>query len=67
MKTSKLLLASLLLAATASLAFAGPGLQYWQQIGAKKDTPPASVAKAGEQSHGCAKCAEGVCAAMAKK
>jgi hypothetical protein len=65
MKTSKLLLASLLLAASAVFAFAGPGPQYWQQIGAtKKDASPAPVAKATEQSQVCPHCS---CAAMAQK
>jgi len=68
MKTSKLLLASLLLTTSAVFAFAGPGPQYWQQIGAtKKDAPTAPVAKTGEQSQSCAHCAQGVCAAMAQK
>ena len=68
MKTSKLLLASLLLATSAVFAFAGPGPQYWQQVGAtKKDAPPAPAAKTSEQAQSCANCAQGVCAAMAKK
>jgi hypothetical protein len=68
MKTSKVLLASLLLAGTVALAFAGPGPQYWQKIGtAKKDASPAPAANTSEQSQCCANCAQSVCAAMAKK
>jgi hypothetical protein len=67
MKTSKLLLASLLLAATASLALAGPGPQYWQQIGARKKAPTTPAVKASEQAQNYANCGNCVCAAMAKK
>jgi len=68
MKTSKVLLASLLLAATAVSAFAGPGPQYWQQIGAtKKTASPAPVAKVTEQTQDSANCPRCSCAAMAHK
>ena len=68
MKTSKVLLASLLLATSAVFAFAGPGPQYWQKIGtAKKEASPAPAAKTSEQLQSCANCAQGVCAAMDKK
>ena len=64
-KTSKLLLASLLLATSAVFAFAGPGPQYWQQIGVnKKDASPAPAAKATEQAQVCPHCS---CAGMAQK
>jgi hypothetical protein len=67
MKTSQLLLVSLLLAATASLALAGPGPQYWQQIGAQKNAPAVPAVKASEQAQNYANCGNCVCAAMAKK
>lgn len=46
MKTSRLLLASVILAATATLLTAGPGPQYWNRPVVPKAPAPATIAPA---------------------
>lgn len=67
MNTTKLLITAALLVASASVSFAGPGAQYWQQrrnppASEKKDTTvvsenqPDSKSTAAERDYGCQGC-----------
>ena len=46
MKTTRILVTAALLVASASVSFAGPGAQYWQQ----RRNPPATAQKTADQT-----------------
>ena len=62
MKATKLLLASLLLAGVSTLAFAGPGPQFWAQQA--KNQPAAVSSATAKDAISCGQCA--CCAGMKK-
>jgi len=65
MKATKLLLASILLAGVSTLAFAGPGPQFWAQQAKNRPAQPAAVSSAtAMDTMSCGQCA--CCAGMKK-